>query len=341
MIEFALVGLPNAGKSTIFNALTSSSLSKVAPYPFTTTSSISATAPLEDERLEKLASLIEGVEEITPVYIKFIDIPGLVKDAHKGYGLGNQFLATIRPSSGIILILRDFYCDSLGPPNLQEDFEILNTELLLKDLEVLERIKDKKKNIEEREKEALTKALSIIKEGKPLFSYLSCKERDYLKEFSLLTLKPYIYLVNSDSPEKSNYETLKRTISEYIGDKFHFLVVDAKLLEEISQLSLKEKEDFSAELDILTKIKKLAYESAQMISFFTVVNKKLRAWAVPFGTRVIEAAEMIHSDMKRGFISCEVINFDEFTKKDLGFTHSYGKDYSIKDGDIITIRFRG
>ena len=335
-----IVGLPNAGKSTLFKALTKKSV-EIASYPFTTISPNVGKVPVSDPRLQKIAEVASS-QKITPAFIEFVDIAGLVKEAHKGEGLGNQFLAQIRECKIILEVVRDFQNTKVEhvEKNLdpERDIKIIKTELILKDLETTENILEKiEKKIKANDKEAKKKkeVLEKIKKGlseekRVAELELSDEEKDLTKEFLFLTQKPIIYLYNTNKEINQNSQDL---------------VLNLKLEEEISELSEEERKELGlkSNLDYLIRA---CYNVGDLITFFTIAGKKeARAWPLKKGLKITEAAEKVHSDFKEKFIKAEVISWEEFLKagswneaKETGKIKIVGKDYQVQDGDIIEFK---
>ncbi|MCX7990881.1 MAG: redox-regulated ATPase YchF [Proteobacteria bacterium] len=356
--SLGIVGLPNVGKTTIFNAITSI-CAEASNYPFCTIEPNKGVVPVKDERLDKIMEIIR-TESYIPTSITFIDIAGLVKGANKGEGLGNKFLSHIREVDGIVHIVRCFEIPDIvhveGDVNPIRDIEIIDTELALADLEVLERRKEKL--IKSHTAEA-KRQLQIIEElerivggkgDKNFFDNLSDDERKFIKEINLITLKPSFYVANIDEKEleKKKYLPILTDYAKKRGKEV--CVVCGRLEEEIGKLSEEEKKEmlslYSIEEDAIHKIIRYGYSLLNLITFFTTARKELKAWTIEKGTKAIKAAGKIHTDMERGFIRAEVIHYDDLLRagsearaRELGFYHLQGKDYEIQDGDIVYFRF--
>lgn len=341
-MQIGIVGLPNAGKTTLFNALARGH-GKVERYPFTTIEPNIGVVKVPDERLNRLAKLI-GAEETTPATIKFLDVAGLVEGASRGEGLGNQFLAKIREVEAIIHLIRCFadpQVTHIAPDlNPTRDIEIINLELTLADLELIERRRERiKKDPGAREELQLLNRVveSLNREGLP---ELDEREETALKGYHLLSLKPVLYVANLGEEEEVPEDLRKHNA---IG-------ICAKLESELQELPEKERTQFRAEMGIremgLERLIRESYRLLGLITFFTLERKKLRAWTLEEGRSIREAAGKIHSDMEKGFIKAEVINYFDLLKigslsqaREKGLLRIEGRDYKVKEGDIITIKF--
>ena len=331
------------GKSTLFNTLTRGH-AKVEKYPFTTIEPNIGVVEVPDERLKRLEELIQA-QEVTPATVKFLDVAGLIKGASKGEGLGNQFLAKIREVDAIIHIVRCFPNPNVAhiAPDLNpiRDIEIVNLELALADLELIEKRREriKKDSGVKEELRLLGKVQESLKQGE--LPELNEKEREALKGYHLLSLKPVLYVANLSEGEKAP-EDLK---------KYHAIGICAKLESEMQELPEEERTQFRAELEIgemgLERLIRESYRLLGLITFFTLERKKLRAWTLEEGRSVREAAGRIHSDMENGFIKAEVISYSDLVSagsllqaRQKGLIRIEGKDYRVAEGDIITIKFR-
>ena len=338
-----IVGLPNVGKSTLFNALTQANAA-IANYPFTTIDPNVGVVEVPDERLHALAKVIKP-KKLTPTTIKFLDIAGLVKDAHKGEGLGNQFLSHIREVDLIVEVVRLFEDSNVvhvsGGVDPARDIEVINLELGYADMDYLSKqIEKKRKSKPEERKDlvALEKVRDAIDAGKPLRKDdLSPAELELMLPHSILTLKPVIYVVNTGE------EKIEQKLAGYSPA----VSLNSKLELEIAQLPEEERKEFlSEEGPGLNRLVKACYQKLNLITFFTVKGEETRAWTIAKGTKTPQAAGKVHSDMERGFICAEVIYFNELVKlssiseaRDKGSMRTEGRDYIVQDGDVVQFRF--
>jgi GTP-binding protein YchF len=323
-----ICGLPNVGKSTLFKVLTKREV-KISPRPFTTISPNVGKIEVPDERLKKIAEIVKP-EKVTPTQIEFIDVAGLIKGAHKGEGLGNQFLAQLRDCDAILEVIRCFEGEGvenvLGEVNPQKEIEILETELLMKDLETLEKMIKEKKS---KETEILKKALEEVSKGKKLVDFL---EKDFLKKHQFLTGKKFLYLLNING--KTKFEK----------PRVDFIEINLKEEEEMTELSEREREELNFKSKIEDLIEK-CYKTLDLVTFYTIAKgKEAKAWTLKKESSIVEAAEKIHSDFKK-FVKAEVLDFETFLKeggwhraKTEGKIKIVGKDYKVQDGDIIEFK---
>jgi len=355
-MEIGIVGLPNVGKSTLFNALTKAGAAS-SNYPFTTINPNIGVASVPDKRLDALFDLFKPPKKV-PSFIKFVDIAGLVKGASKGEGLGNKFLANIREVDAIVQVVRVFknpdVVHVLGEVEPIRDIEVIETELMLADMETVDKaleknqrdLKAKTKDAEEK-KVRLEKIKGLLADGKP------ARDAGYtieeVRDFNLLTVKPVFFVANtSEQPDK---EVLAR-LREYIKARGVILVeISAKIESEISELPDEEKAMFMKDLgENYTGLEKMAlagYQLLNQISFFTAGSEdEVRAWNLTRGLKAPQAAGRIHTDFEKGFIRAEVYSFDDIMKykdekvlKEKGLIRSEGKEYVMKDGDICFFKF--
>ncbi len=350
-LSIGIVGLPNVGKSTLFNALTKNQ-APAENFPFCTIEPNVGLVNVPDQRLDKIAAISQP-KKITPTAIKFIDIAGLVKGAHQGEGLGNQFLAHIRECDAICEVIRAFADKNVahinGQINPEADRQTIDLELILADWQTVEKYLSKiKKEAKSGDKKLLDKIKFLekvsahLKQAKPLRTLnLSSQEKNSLKSLNLLSLKPIIYVLNAE-PEKNNIK-----LPGWAGQQV--LLLNAKLEAEIAGLPAAEQAEFRREFKIengLARLIRRAYELLGLITFFTTGPEETRAWTVPAKTPAPQAAGKIHSDFERGFIRAEVIGWQDFIKvggetaaREKGLLRSEGKNYLIQDGDICRFLF--
>lgn len=354
-----LVGLPNVGKSTIFNALTAQQV-PASNYPFCTIDPNVGIVPLHDERLENIGRII-GSAKITPTTLEFIDIAGLVKGASTGEGLGNQFLNHIQGVDAIAHVVRCFEdenvahtSDALDPI---ADVEVVMTELILKDLEIVERrlakvnvaMKSGDPKLKEQQK-FLAEIFQGLSEGIPVKRMqLSALTMELVREMNLLTSKPAIYIANTDEHDASN--PYSQQLQNYANQQQEpYVAICGKVQEEISQLDAASQQEFLNEWGMdelsLAKIVRAGYEVLHLITFFTANRNEAHAWTIPHGTLVQRAAGKIHTDFEKGFIKAEVIKYADLVKygsearlREHGLAAIHGKDYPVEDGDLILFRF--
>ncbi|HEX9974144.1 MAG TPA: redox-regulated ATPase YchF [bacterium] len=355
-----LVGLPNVGKSTIFNALTSQQV-PASNYPFCTIDPNVGIVPLKDERLENIGKII-GSAKITPTTLEFIDIAGLVKGASKGEGLGNQFLNHIQGVDAIAHVVRCFEdenvantSDTLAPV---DDIEVVMMELILNDLEIVERrlaklnvaVKSGDPKLKEQQK-ILSEIQQELSEGIPLKQIdLSALAVDLVNEMNLLTIKPAIYIANTDEKDPADNRFAHQLENYAAQQNEPCLVICGKVQEEISQLDAESQQDFLNEWGLdelsLDKIVRAGYEVLKLITFFTANKNEAHAWTISHGTFIQKAAGKIHTDFEKGFIKAEVIKYEDLMKfgseaklREHGIAAIHGKGYVVEDGDLVLFRF--
>jgi GTP-binding protein YchF len=363
-MKLGIVGLPNVGKSTLFSAITNVS-AEAANYPFCTIEPNIGVVPVPDRRLDFLRDMYLP-KKYTPAVIEFVDIAGLVRGASKGEGLGNRFLANIRETSAIIHVVRCFDDEDVihveGTADPARDIEIINLELIFADMEMLERRVDKAQKAAKsdkkflREAEVFTKLLSHLEGGNPARTFDCAEEdRDLIETADLISLKPVIYLANMSetdfSPqgmEANPYYKIVRDIAA--GEGAIALAICAKAEQEVAQLDAEDRPAFLEELGIdesgLDKLIKGPYDLLGLISYLTAGPEEVRAWTIRQGTKAPQAAGKIHSDFEKGFIRAETVAFADLESagsmtaaKERGLVRSEGKEYVMRDGDVVLFRF--
>ena len=364
-MKLGIVGLPNVGKSTLFNSLTKAG-AESANYPFCTIDPNVGVVTVPDERLNVLGEMYH-TKKIIPAAIEFVDIAGLVKGASKGEGLGNQFLANIREVDAIVHVVRCFENSNIvhvdGSINPLRDIETINLELILSDLEILERRISKVSKVARNDKSAakelglLNKVKAHLEDGKLAKTFEEVddeEEQAWLESYNLLTYKPVIYAANVSeddlADDAANNEGVQ-AVREYAkGEQSEVFVVCAEIEAEISELDDDEKKMFLEDLGLkesgLEKLIKASYKLLGLISYLTAGEPEVRAWTITEGTKAPQAAGKIHSDFERGFIRAEVVSYDDLiacgshtAAKEKGLIRLEGKDYVVKDGDIMLFRF--
>jgi hypothetical protein len=357
-----IVGLPNVGKSTLFNALTATQAAESANYPFCTIEPNVGRVGVPDERLDRLAAIARSAKVI-PTQLGFVDIAGLVRGASRGEGLGNQFLANIREVDAIAHVLRCFAGDIAhveGSIDAVRDAETVETELMLADMQSLERrVETATKKVRGGDKEAraelalMERALTLLQDGTPARSLaLTADEAPVFRRLQLLSAKPVLYVCNVEESEAATGNEQTRRVEEKARAEGAEMVTIAAAIEaEVAQLTdQEEKAEFLASLGLeepgLNRMIRAGYRLLGLITFFTVGPKEARAWTVPKGASAWEAAGEIHSDFQRGFIRAETIDYPSFVElggeqpcKDQGRMRQEGKEYIVKDGDIFHFRF--
>lgn len=364
MLQAGIVGLPNVGKSTLFNALTSEENALAANYPFATIEPNVGVVAVPDERLPVLEKMNKA-QRVVPATVEFVDIAGLVRGASKGEGLGNQFLANIRETDAVIQVVRCFEDDNIihveGSVNPIRDIETIQLELALADLASVEKRRDKAQRgaksgdkAAKAELEVLEKILPVLEEGRPARSVeLSKEDALVLKSFFLLTAKPTIYAANVDEEtllapdENPHVQTVKNHAAQ---ENAEVVVICAKLEAELVALEEDERKEFLADVGVTSsgvdKLIKSAYKMLGLMSYLTAGEKEVRAWTIPIGTKAPAAASVIHSDIERGFIRAEIVSYDDLIKcgsrksaSEKGLARLEGKEYIMQDGDVVDFRF--
>lgn len=355
-----IVGLPNVGKSTLFNALTKAGID-AENFPFCTIDPNTGVVPVPDPRLQKLAEIVSP-QKVIPATMEFVDIAGLVAGAAQGEGLGNQFLAHIRETDAIAHVVRCFDDENIvhvaGRVSPQDDIEIINTELALADLDTLERVYDRNRrvaNAGDKDAKALMVILEKVRDkleaGLPVrAAELEKEERAAMQEFHFITAKPVLYIANvaEDGLEDNPLVDVVREIAAQ--DKAEVVVVSNQIEAEVAELDDAEREEFLADLGIeepgLNRVIRAGYKLLGLQQYFTAGEKEVRAWTIPIGAKAPQAAGVIHTDFEKGFIRAEVISYGDFVThngeqgaKDAGRWRLEGKEYELADGDVVHFRF--
>ena len=358
-----IVGLPNVGKSTLFNALTETQAAQAANYPFCTIEPNVGQVGVPDPRLDQLAA-IAGSAKIIPTQLGFVDIAGLVKGASKGEGLGNQFLGNIREVDAIVHVLRCFENDDIqhvaNKVDPLADAEVVETELLLSDLESLEkRVPNLVKRGQQGDKESkigasvLGQALELLREGKParLTQPKDEEEARVFAQAQLITAKPILYVCNVNEEDAAKGNALSEQVfAKARAEGANAVVVSAAIESELVGMAQEERMEFLSELGLtqtgLARVIRAGYDLLHLITFFTVGPKEARAWTVEKGAKAAQAAGAIHSDFERGFIRAETIAYDDYIAlngeagaRDAGKLRQEGKEYVVADGDVMHFKF--
>ena len=357
-----IVGLPNVGKSTLFNALTQTAAAQAANYPFCTIEPNVGRVAVPDPRLDKLAAIAQS-DKIVATQLEFVDIAGLVKGASKGEGLGNQFLANIREVDAIAHVLRCFEDSDVthvsGNVDPVRDAEIVETELMLADLDSLEkRLPNLEKRAKGGDKEAadeapvVAKALAALRDGKPAREAdLTNDERPVFARLQLITAKPMMYVLNVDEASAAAGNAHSAKAEAWAGERgIPCVVISAAIEAEVAQLPPEEQGEYLASLGLhetgLARVVRAGYALLDLVTFFTAGPKEARAWTVRREARAPEAAGVIHTDFEKGFIRAETIAYDDYVSlngeagaRDAGKLRLEGKEYAVKDGDVFHFRF--
>lgn len=357
-----IVGLPNVGKSTLFNALTQTAAAEAANYPFCTIEPNVGEVGVPDERLDKLSAIAKS-QTIIPTRLTFVDIAGLVRGASKGEGLGNKFLSHIREVDAVAYVLRCFEDDDITHVENRidplADAEVVETELMLADLESLEkRVSANEKKAKSGDKEAkallsvMEKLLIPLREGKPArTAALTLEEQPIMKGLQLLTSKPVVYVCNVEEGSAAAGNAFSAKVFERAKTEgAEVVVISAKIESEFASLPAEDRKEFLAEMGLeepgLNRLIRAGYALLDLVTYFTVGPKEARAWTITRGTKAPQAAGVIHTDFEKGFIRAETIAYDDYVSlggevgaKDAGKMRLEGKEYVVKDGDVMHFRF--
>ena len=360
-MKIGIVGLPNVGKSTLFNSITNAG-AECANYPFCTIEPNVGVVPVPDERLDNLAK-IYNPQKVTHAIIEFVDIAGLVKGASKGEGLGNKFLSHIRETDAICEVVRCFKDSNIvhvdGSIDPIRDIETINLELIFADLETVEKRIDRASKLIKGDKkyqlefDTWKKVRDALQEGKPARSLTYTEEeQEIVKDGFLLTMKPILYVANvSEEQLSDDNDANVNKVKEYAKqDNAEVIKLCVKIEEELSTLSKEDKKEMLEALGLeesgLDKVIKASYDLLGLMSFLTAGEPEVRAWTIKKGTKAPQAAGKIHSDIERGFIRAEIVSYDDLIRegsmvacKEKGLVRSEGKDYIMQDGDIVLFKF--
>jgi GTP-binding protein YchF len=359
-LHCGIVGLPNVGKSTLFNALTKATIA-AENYPFCTIDPNVGVVPVPDPRMDELAEIVDP-ERVLPTTIEFVDIAGLVAGASKGEGLGNQFLGNIRETDAIVHVVRCFEDENVvhvaGKIDPLSDIEVINTELALADMSTIEKALQRATKAsksgdkdELAKKKVLEKVFAHLDEGKLVRSLdLTEDETKLIKEYCLITIKPTLYIANVQDDGFENNPLLDKVKEFSSKEGANVVAVCAAIEAEIVQLDEEEKQEFLDDLGLeepgLDRVVRAAYQLLNLATYFTAGVKEVRAWTIPVNATAPQAAGVIHTDFEKGFIRAEIVSYQDFVDnkgeqgaKDVGKWRLEGKDYNVQDGDVVHFRF--
>lgn len=359
-MKIGIVGLPNVGKSTLFNSITNAG-AECANYPFCTIEPNVGVVPVPDERLDILGKMYD-TEKIVHAIIEFVDIAGLVKGASKGEGLGNKFLSHIRETDSIVEVVRCFDDSNIvhvdGNVNPIRDIETINLELVLADMETVEKRIDRAAKLAKGDKkylaeeDAFKKVRTVLEAGKPArIAELTDEEKEYIKDAFLLTMKPVLYVANISEEDIGKENEYVKQVKEYAKkENSEVISLCVKIEEELSTLEGEEKQEMLEAMGLsesgLDKVIKASYDLLGLMSFLTAGKKEVRAWTIKKGTKAPGAAGKIHTDFERGFIKAEIVSFEDLNRlgsyqkaKEAGLVRLEGKDYVMQNGDVVEFKF--
>lgn len=359
-MKIGIVGLPNVGKSTLFNSITNAG-AECANYPFCTIEPNVGVVPVPDERLDILGKMYD-TEKIVHAIIEFVDIAGLVKGASKGEGLGNKFLSHIRETDSIVEVVRCFDDSNIvhvdGNVNPIRDIETINLELVLADMETVEKRIDRAAKLAKGDKkylseeDAFKKVRTVLEAGKPArIAELTDEEKEYIKDAFLLTMKPVLYVANISEEDIGKENEYVKQVREYAKkENSEVISLCVKIEEELSTLEGEEKQEMLEAMGLsesgLDRVIKASYDLLGLMSFLTAGKKEVRAWTIKKGTKAPGAAGKIHTDFERGFIKAEIVSFEDLNRlgsyqkaKEAGLVRLEGKDYVMQNGDVVEFKF--
>lgn len=359
-MKIGIVGLPNVGKSTLFNSITNAG-AECANYPFCTIEPNVGVVPVPDERLDILGKMYD-TEKIVHAIIEFVDIAGLVKGASKGEGLGNKFLSHIRETDSIVEVVRCFDDSNIvhvdGNVNPIRDIETINLELVLADMETVEKRIDRAAKLAKGDKkylaeeDAFKKVRTVLEAGKPArIAELTDEEKEYIKDAFLLTMKPVLYVANISEEDIGKENEYVKQVKEYAKkENSEVISLCVKIEEELSALEGEEKKEMLEAMGLsesgLDRVIKASYDLLGLMSFLTAGKKEVRAWTIKKGTKAPGAAGKIHTDFERGFIKAEIVSFEDLNRlgsyqkaKEAGLVRLEGKDYVMQNGDVVEFKF--